>query len=109
MLKFTHSVLEAQSSQVGIPGADLLHTAHQAMLQRRPIDKVQEDWHGCELRDNLLQAKRGRLATDVSSGPQQNQSSCIGKMSGRKKSLKYVIREMGFMQFSFLFLIIQCF
>ena len=47
---------------------DLL-TARQATLWRRPTYKVEEDWQGCELSDNLPQAKRGRLATDVSSGP----------------------------------------
>ena len=29
--------------------------------------KIEEDWQRRELSDNLLQAKRGRLATDVGS------------------------------------------
>ena len=31
--------------------------------------KIEEDWHRCQLSDNLPQAKGGRLAIDVSSGP----------------------------------------
>ena len=35
---------------------------------RRATYKVEEDRHGCELRANLLQQKRGGLAADVRSG-----------------------------------------
>ena len=48
-------------------GTDL-HITHQAVLWRHPTYKVEEDWHRCSLRDNLPRAKRGRWATDASSG-----------------------------------------
>ena len=49
--------------QVQIPGADIA-------LLIKPCcggvpHKIEEDWHS----NNLPQAKRGRLATDVDSGP----------------------------------------
>ena len=60
--------LVAQDLWVQILGADL-HTAHQAMLWWHPTYKIEEGWHRCSLKDNLPQAKRGRLARDVSSVP----------------------------------------
>ena len=57
----------AQCSRVQILGTDL------APLSKPRCGgiphKVKEDWHRCQLSDNLPQAKRGRLATDVSLGP----------------------------------------
>ena len=38
------------------PGADLLHSS--AMLWRRPTYKIEEDWHRCQHRANLPQAKK---------------------------------------------------
>ena len=63
MVKFVHSTSAAQGSQVRIPGVDLA-------LLIKPCcggvpHKIGEDW----LSDNIPQAKRGRLTTDVSSGP----------------------------------------
>ena len=46
VVKFTHSALAAQDSQVRILDVDL-HTADQAMLWRCPMYKVEEDWHRC--------------------------------------------------------------
>ena len=69
VVKFSHSPLAAWGLQVQILGVDL-HTAHQAMLWWHPTQKkIEEDWHRCQLSNNLPQAKRGRQATDVSSGP----------------------------------------
>ena len=65
---FTHSASTAWGSQVQIPGMDP-HTAGKAVLWWRLTYKVEEDWHRCWLSDNLPQAKRGRLATDISLGP----------------------------------------
>ena len=67
MVKFAQSTSVAKGSQVQIPGADLA-------LLIKPCcggipHKIEEDWHRCQLRDNLLQAKRGILTTDVSLGP----------------------------------------
>ena len=67
MVKFVHSALVAQVSQVQILDKDLC-TAHHAMLWQYPIDKIEEDCHRCQLSNNLPQSKR-RLGTDVSSGP----------------------------------------
>ena len=65
--KFIHSALGAQDSQVWILGVNL------ALLVKLccggVLRKTEEDGQGCQLRGNLPQAKRGRLATDVSSGP----------------------------------------
>ena len=66
--KFTCSTSAAQGSWVQTPGMDL-YTAHQAMLWWHPTYKMEEDWHRCQLMATLPQAKRGRLATVVSSGP----------------------------------------
>ena len=52
VVKLTPSALATQSSQVRIPGVDL-HTTYQAMLQWRPTYKIEEDWHRCQLGDNL--------------------------------------------------------
>ena len=57
VLKFACSAL-ASGVQVQILGTDL-HTTHQATY------KIEEEWHRCQLSDNLPQAKRGRLTTDV--------------------------------------------
>ena len=62
VVKFVYSASVAWGSQVQILGTDL-HTTHQAMLWRHPTYKIEEDWHGCLLRDSLPQTKRGRLAT----------------------------------------------
>ena len=67
VVKFVFSASVPRLLLVQILCVDL-HTAHQAMLWGHPIHKVEEDWHRCQLRDHLPQAKRGRLATDVSSG-----------------------------------------
>ena len=67
VVKFENFASVAQGSQVQIPGMDL------APLIKPCCDgiphKIEEDWRRCQLSDNLSQAKRGRLATDVSSGP----------------------------------------
>ena len=68
VVKFVLSASATGSSRVLILGADL-HTAHQAMLWWPPTYKVEEDWHRRYFRDNLPQAKRGRLATDDGSWP----------------------------------------
>ena len=68
VVKFVHSTLVAQSSRVWIPSEDL-HATYQATLWWCPTYKIEEDWHRCYLSNNLLEVKRGRLATDVSSGP----------------------------------------
>ena len=47
---------------------DLHHSSSHALAVTH-IQKIEEDWHGCWLRNNFPQAKRIRLATDVSSGP----------------------------------------
>ena len=67
VVKFTCSALVAQGLSVQIPSLDL-HTVHRAVLWWRPTYRVEEDWHRCELKDRLPQAKRGGLAKDVSSG-----------------------------------------
>ena len=46
MVKFVYSASEAQGSQLRILAADL-RAAHQAMLLRCPIYKIEEDGHGC--------------------------------------------------------------
>ena len=56
-------------SGLGFVGSDPAHgphTAHQAMLWQHPTYEIEEDWHGYQLNDNLPQAERGRLATDIS-------------------------------------------
>ena len=68
VVKFVFSASVAQGSWAWIPGVDLC-MAHQAMLWWHPTYKIGKDWHRCLLRANLLPAKRGRLATDVHSGP----------------------------------------
>ena len=54
--KLTHSASAAQDLWVRIPGADL-HTAPEATLWWRPTYKIEEDWHRCQLINNLPQAK----------------------------------------------------
>ena len=68
VVRFVCSAPGTQGSQVQILDTDL-HVALGAMLWQCPTYRVEEDWHRCWLSDNLPQAKRGRLATDVSSGP----------------------------------------
>ena len=67
MVKFACSASVARSSWVWIPDADLppLVSPHCGGIPH----KVEEDWHGCYLSNNLPQAKSRRLVTDVSSGP----------------------------------------
>ena len=66
-VKFTHSALAAQGSPVRIPDVDTAPLG-KPCCGRRPTYKLEEDGHGCELRANLPQQKRGGLAADVSSG-----------------------------------------
>ena len=68
VVKCTCCAWVAQGLWVHIPGVDL-HTVCQAMLWWPVTYKMEEDWHSCQLSDKLPQAKRGRLATDVSSEP----------------------------------------
>ena len=68
VVKFACSALGAQGLRVQIICVDL-HIIHQTILWRHPTYKVEEDWQRYLLSDNLPQAKRGRLAADVSSGP----------------------------------------
>ena len=75
MVRFMGSASVAQGSWVQILGMNL-HTTHQATLWQHPTYKTEEDWHRCWLSNNLPQGKRGRLATDVSSGPIFIFSSC---------------------------------
>ena len=67
VVKFVHSYSAAPGSQVWIPGADiaLLIKPHCGNISH----KTEEDWHRCQLSNSLPQAKRRRLASDVSSGP----------------------------------------
>ena len=46
VVKFAHSASADMDLQVQILGVDL-HTAHQAMLWRRPTYKLGEDCHRC--------------------------------------------------------------
>ena len=71
MVKSASPTSAAWGLQVPILGIDI-HTAHQAVLWQCPIYKIEKDWHRRQLRDNLPQAKSGRLATDVSSGPKKS-------------------------------------
>ena len=90
MVKFTCSALAAWDSPVWIPGTDL-YTAHQAMLWQHPTYKIERHWHRCCLSDNLPQAKRGRLATDVSSGP-------IFLTKKKKKRITFIWRRLTIYQ-----------
>ena len=67
VIKFARSALVVRGSQAWIPGVDLalLIKPHCGGVSQ----KIEEDWHRCQLSDNLPQAKSGRLATNVSSGP----------------------------------------
>ena len=47
--------------------------------------KIEEDWHRCQLSDNLRQAKRGRLGTNVSQGPSSSQKK--GHLLGYRESV----------------------
>ena len=67
MVKFMNSALVAWGLKVQILGTDLapLVSPHCVVI---PC-KIEEKWHRCYISDNLPQARRGRLAADVSSGP----------------------------------------
>ena len=52
MVKFVCSTLAAWSLWVQILGMDI-HATHQAMLWWHLIYKIEEDWHRCQLSDNL--------------------------------------------------------
>ena len=82
MVKFMCSASVAWGSWVQIPGTDL-YTAYQTMLWQHSTYKIEEDWHRCELSNNLPQAKRGRLAIDVISGP-----TLLTKKKKRKREKK---------------------
>ena len=64
VVKFAHSALAAQGLQVQILGRDL-HTAHAAKLWWCPTYKIEEDWHICELRDNLPHPKEKKRAISL--------------------------------------------
>ena len=68
MALWLSSVSSALEVQVQFLGADIHHSSA-AILWREPTCKIEEGWHRCQLRANLPQAKRERLATDGSSGP----------------------------------------
>ena len=85
VVKFMHSALAAQGLLVRILGADL-HTAHQAMLWQ--VCYIEElDGFTTRIYNYVLglwgekSKKRGRLATDVRSGPilltKKKSSSCL--------------------------------
>ena len=57
VVKFARSALVAWRSQVWTPGMDL-YTARQAMLYQHPTYKAEEDWHRCQLSDNLPNQKK---------------------------------------------------
>ena len=64
VVEFMCSALVAWGSQVLIPGADLAPLI-KPCCGGIPGKKMEEDWHRCQLSNNLPQAERGRLATDV--------------------------------------------
>ena len=66
MVKRAHSASVAQGSPVWILGVDMA-PLDKPCCGTRPMDRVEEDGHGCELRASLPQQKAG-LAADVSSG-----------------------------------------
>ena len=66
VVKFARSASAAWGLQLWILGADLCTT--QAMLWQHPTQKIEEVWHGYQLRANVPQAKKRGLAMDVSSG-----------------------------------------
>ena len=65
---FVCSALAAWGSWIWIVGTDL-HTAHHAMLWWQPTYKIEDDWLTDVSSRTTFQAKRGRLATDISSVP----------------------------------------
>ena len=88
MVEFTCPTSEAQGSRVHVLGADL-RTTPQAMLWWRPTYKTEEDGHRCYLSDNLPQAQRGILATDVRDNlPYQKKSEDEIKIYSFKQKLK---------------------
>ena len=82
-LRFCPLRFSGPGSQVRIPCTDLLHSS--AMLQRHLTYKIEEDWHRCQLRANLPQAKRGRLAMLLAQG----------KFSSLRKPLKTQYKYFG--------------
>ena len=77
-----------------------------------PTDRIKEDWHRCQLRDNLPQGKVGRLATDVRPGPilltkkkkkEKEKTTKHLKTKGRKyqdysmvdRSERFLVRKIG--------------
>ena len=59
VVKFPCSTSVALGLRVQIPGVDL-HTTHQAMLWLCPTYKIKEQWHRCQLRDNLPYQKTNK-------------------------------------------------
>ena len=55
-LKAPHSTLLQPGLAGSHPGCGQLHSS--AMLWRHPTYKVEEDWHGCQLRVNLPHKKK---------------------------------------------------
>ena len=73
-------------SGLGFTGSDPRHrpTSSHAVAASH-IHKIEEDWYS----DNLPQAKRGRLATDVSSGP----VFLTNKKKERKKEIPLMVDQ----------------
>ena len=67
MVKFVCSALVARFRRFRSRAGDL-YTTHQAMLWQHPIYKVRKIGMGVSSGTIFLKRKRGRLATDVSSG-----------------------------------------
>ena len=68
VVKFVHS-----ASGLGFAGLDPrrgpTHCSSSQAVAAAHIQKTEEEWHRCQLSVHLPQAKRGRLAIDLSSGP----------------------------------------
>ena len=70
MVKAACSASGAQGLQVRILGADVAPFVRPCCGSIPYLKKKsEEEWHKCSLRDHLPQAKRGRWATHVCSGP----------------------------------------
>ena len=69
VVKFTLSALVAPGFTGSDPGCGPTQHSSSHAVEVSHTQKIEEDWHGSQLRDNLPQAKKGGLATDVSSGP----------------------------------------
>ena len=94
--KFTCSTSVVQDFRVPLLGADL-HTTRQAILWQHPIYKIEEDWHGCSLRDNLPHLERGGLATYVRSG-----SIFLTKKTNKQDNERHVSNLLGLLDTSLL-------